>query len=180
MRGSYNILVPDPKFAWIIQWIFELRDTRGWGGHKIAKALNKDPRIASLGMHFYPCTVDYFLENEIYGGTYVFGETNADIFNDTRVVRPVENPEEILVVHEFCEPLVPKERYGRVRASINTRKAARATRKAAKEQGQGKLIKALTPGISLVHPLAGLVCCGHCSAAMNAKTSGRASKTGTK
>jgi hypothetical protein len=174
------MLVPDPNTAWIVQWIFELRDTRGWGGQRIAKMLNKDPRIIGMKLKFYGCTVDYILENQIYGGTLVLGANNVDIVDDVRVVRPAENPEDILVVPEFCEPLIEKERYQRVRGVTQARKNAHKARKAAVAENEDKLIRPLTPGISLVHPLAGMVCCGHCGSAMNARASGRTSKSGTR
>jgi hypothetical protein len=179
MDKEYSVPVSDPGPQAIIQRVFEIADLRGFRGTRIAKILNGDPTVPDKYKPFYGSTIDDWLSNHLYAGTYEIGRTNTDIVDDVKVVRKVEDMSEVLRVEDFCEPIVPPERFERIQQVNATRAAARAARKTEKD-GDGKLIQPLVPGISLVYPLAGLVCCGKCGASMAPRTSGRKSKAGTR
>lgn len=176
VASTYNILVPHPEDRFIIEKIFKLADETGWGATRIANALNSDPSIPECFKPLTESTVSYIVDNDIYMGTLVYGENRCDIIKDRRVVRPVEDAREIERVEGFCEPLIAPEVFAR----IQERKARRAAAwMARQEPKEGRLIRPLTPGISLVYPLAGLVRCGVCGSAMTARPSGRKSRSGT-
>jgi hypothetical protein len=179
MDKEYSVPVPEPGPTTIIQRVFEIADVHGFRGTRIAKILNGDPTIPAKYKPFYGSTVDDWLSNALYAGIYEIGHTNTDIVDDVKVVRKVEDKSEILRVEDFCEPIVSRERFERIQQVNAARAAARAARKTEKSV-DGKLIQPLVPGISLVYPLAGLVCCGKCGASMSPRTSGRKSKGGTR
>jgi DNA invertase Pin-like site-specific DNA recombinase len=181
----YNVLVPHPVEAPILGRVFELAYRTGDGSSKIAKALNDDQSISEDLKPFSWSTVNSWLQNEIYIGVGVWGANSTDIVNDARVIEPNPHPEEIERVEEFCEPLISRDVFKAVNAVREARAAqmaasmAAAAGKAASDAESGKLIKPMAGGISLNHPLSGLVKCGECGACMAPRSSGRKSKTGT-
>ena len=71
----------------------------------------------------------------------------------------------------FCEPLVDPAIVDQVHAAARRRSKAHRNRRTG---SNGKHIQPLTPGISLVYPLSGLVRCGKCKASMVPTKSGSA------
>jgi len=170
-------LVPDPRTSWIIRALWDKADETGWGTTRLARWLNGRPDVPDKFRPFYPDSVGYMLDNRIYAGDLVWERNSTDIINDTR--RVVPNPEEQVRVYPgFCEPLVPAELWDRVHTLRRKRSEAIKRARAAKHDDDGKKIAPLAPGITLKHPLSGLVRCGHCGRAMQPISSGARSKAG--
>jgi DNA invertase Pin-like site-specific DNA recombinase len=155
---DYCLLVPNPVTRWIIELLFELAERTSYGSTRLARALNGDPRIPDEYKPFQPETVAYWLDSEIYYGDLYWGENVTGIVDDTRVVEP-NAPDDVLHVPEFCEALVPRERWNNVHAvrEVRSQRALAARRR--KATANGKQLVAPAPGLTLIYLLSGLLLC---------------------
>lgn len=155
---DYCLLVPNPVTRWIIELLFELAERTSYGSTRLARALNGEPRIPDEYKPFQPETVAYWLDSEIYYGDLYWGENVTGIVDDTRVVEP-NAPDDVLHVPEFCEALVPRERWNNVHAvrEVRSQRALAARRR--KATADGKQLVAPAPGLTLIYLLSGLLLC---------------------
>ena len=174
----YNVLEVDPESGPIVRAIFAKAHATGWGSSRLARFFNADPTIADRVKPFYAATVGMWLKNEVYVGLGVWGRVCTDIVNDARVIERNPYPEEIVRVEGFCEALVPRDVFLAVnkvreaRASVARAAAAAAALDTSASTGQ-KLIRPVSPGLSIKHCLAGLVHCGRCNGCMVPRPTGR-------
>ena len=165
----YNIIVPNPATDWIIRRVFEAARDSGRGRGWLTELLNADPDIPPELKLFKPCSISYWLQNDIYYGTLIWPRVATDIINDTRVEMPVP-VEQQLRIPEFCEPLVTEELFQAV-AELRERRSRPFRQAHQARPGNDKLIRPVTPGIAVKYPLSGMIYCGHCSGSMTASSS---------
>lgn len=167
-RGSRTVarkrLVPDDATRIVVEKAFELADLRGWGTVRIAKQLNTDPAISQDLKPILSKSLDRILANLIYIGIRAWGMTRAGYLDDRWIVE--DNPkDEWVVVEDYCEPLVTRERFERVQQMAQARRDHR------KALNSGDATKHL-PGGPVKYPLSGLLVCGECCRAMAPTTRG--------
>lgn len=163
---EYCVPVANPKTDWIARKLFALSAESGLGAGLLTVELNKDPEIPAEFKPFIHSTVGRWLANSLYVGRLEWGKHAADIIEDIRVLQP-KPEDEFIVEPNFCEPLIDLtvwEAVQRVRLARSER--SKRAREKTKETN-GKLIKALVPGVALKYPLSGLVVCAECGRAMN-------------
>jgi DNA invertase Pin-like site-specific DNA recombinase len=162
---DFSVPVANPKADWIVRKLFARAAESGWGAGRLTVELNDDPEIPNEFKPFNPSTVGRWLANPLYVGRLVWGENAADIIEDIRVLQP-KPEDEVVVEPDFCEGLIDPtvwETVQRVRRARSER--SREARERAKEPN-GKLVKALVPGVALKYPISGLVVCAECGRAM--------------
>ncbi len=166
-------LVPDEKTQWVIQRMFELAYRTGDGTPRLAQACNNDPQMRrAWGRGFHANTIGRILDDELYKGVLRYNQVTVDIVRDQR--RTYRNdPEEMYVIEAFCPPLVSDKLWNNVQRLRQRRRDAMAAVHNKSGGKSGKQIAALAPGVRLVYPLRGLVCCGVCGAAMSFRRSGK-------
>lgn len=166
---DHSLLVPNPATSWIIGRLFELAERTSWGTTRLAKALNEDQEIPGEYKPFQPETIGYWLNSVIYFGDFKWGETRTGIIDDTRVVERA-TPEDVLLVHEFCEPLVTREQWRNVQAIRSVRRERALESRRRRVEPDGKLLVAPAPGLTLNYLLSGLLFC-ECGVRMVASSS---------
>ncbi len=172
----YSVLVPNPATAEIPRRIFALAHEHGWGPDRTTKTLNADENFVARFGKISRDTVAYIMDNPIYGGTLRFNLNATDIEDDCRIVQ--RNPDdEVLYVEDFCDAIVEKQIVQKVRADVKRRAEARAAIVEANKTAEEEDVACLGCGVSVKYPLAGLVRCGGCRAAMRASVSGAQSET---
>jgi DNA invertase Pin-like site-specific DNA recombinase len=166
---DYCLLVPNPATRWIIELLFELAERTSHGSTKLARALEKDPRIPAEYRPFQPETVAYWLDSRIYYGDLYWGLNATGVVDDTRVVE-ANAPGEVLHVENFCEPLVTRERWNNVHAVRLVRRERVLAARRRKDESTGKQLDAPAPGLTLNYLLSGLLFC-ECGLRMTASSS---------
>jgi hypothetical protein len=161
-------LVPDPETGWIITLAFQTAYEQNLGENRLADFLNEHPQIPAKLKKFLPSTVGAWLENAIYKGVLVYGDVCTGIVDDVRVLQK-NSEDDILIVEDFCAPLIEPA----IWEAVNRVRIARgaATAAARRASGEDKLIAPSAPGLCLKHLLTGLVRCGHCGRAMTPSSS---------
>lgn len=164
-----SVLEPDPETSWIIALQFQTAYERGYGQTRLTHFLNAHPDIPSKFKKFHAATVGDRLMNSLYKGVLSWNELSTGIIDDVRVVH--ENPpEELLVIPDFCPPIVAPEIWD----AVNQLRRARADVLAA-AQSKGKVdekqLAVPARGLTLRYLLTGLVRCGRCGLAMNPSSS---------
>lgn len=163
-----SVLEPDPETSPIIKLVFGKAHDSGHGQTRLARWLNDNPDVPAKFKPFHSATVGEWLKSAIYKGVLEWGEVCTGVIDDVRVTQP--NPEEeLLVVPDFCEPLVDVA----VWDTINAVRQARADRisKAREQEEAGKHLTAPAPGMTVKYLLTGLLRCGHCGRMMTASSS---------
>jgi DNA invertase Pin-like site-specific DNA recombinase len=178
-RGFYSILDPIADYLAAVVSAFVQADHTGWGDLRLAQWWNANPAIPAALKPMHLDTMGYVLTNKIYVGTLEWGKNMTGVVNDTRVVEPNPDGPQV-VVPDFRPPSVPRDLFDRVQADRRSRAERRNPRPGTPPSDSAKLIAPQAPGLVLKYPLAGLVRCGCCHAAMRAATSGRKSKGGQK
>lgn len=167
---DYSVLLPNSATRPIIEVMFEIADRTSYGTTRLAKAMNADERIPSKFKPFQPETIGRWLDCELYYGDFHFGKVVTGIVNDTRI-QEANDADEILIVKEFCEPLVSRELWNRVQQPRAVRRLrALEARRRARECNE-KLLKATAPGLTLNYLLSGLLFC-ECGLRMDSSSSG--------
>lgn len=156
-------LVHDDQTACPVRLIFERADATGEGQIRLARFANAHPDIPDCLKPIASCTIGYMLDHELYYGAFHFPKHCTDVLNEVNV-REHNDIEEILVIEDFCEPIVSRALWERVQAVRRDRREK--LREQRKQPGNNKLIRPLGTGISVKHLLSGLARCGHCGAAM--------------
>ena len=167
---DYCLLVPNPATRWIIELLFETAEQTSHGSTRLAKALNSDTRIPDKHKPFQPETVAYWLDSAIYFGDLIWGKNVTGIVDDTRVVE-ANAPEDVLHIAEYCQPLVPRERWNNVQAVRQVRRERSKAARRRKLSPDAKQIKAQAPGLTLNYLLSGLLYC-ECGLRMIASSGG--------
>lgn len=160
-------LVPDPMRGWIITLAFQTAHDLSLGQDRLADFLNSQPSISKDFKKLLPSTVGAWLENPIYKGVLVYGEVCTGIVDDSRVLQKNAD-EDILVVEDFCAPLVDPAIWDAVNRVRRARGEAVAA--ARKPKNDDKLIAPQAPGLCLKYPLTGLVRC-QCGRSMTPSSS---------
>lgn len=155
---DHCLLLPNPATRWIIELLFEIAEQTSHGSTRLAKALNSDTRIPDEHKPFQPETIAYWLNSAIYCGDLVWAKNATGIVDDMRVVEP-NAPEDVLHVAEYCEPLVPRERWNNVQAVRQVRRERSQAARRRKLSPDAKQIKAQAPGLTLNYLLSGLLYC---------------------
>jgi DNA invertase Pin-like site-specific DNA recombinase len=171
---DFATLEPNPRTAWIVQQLFELADSKGWGTGRLARYFNESPDIDAEHKPFYMSTVGYWLDQPIYYGELRWAKNATDIIDDVRVLQLNEIEDQIRVP-DFCPPLVSRELWDRVQAVRNLRRT-----KTNRADPAAAAFRPLGAGRILTLPLTGLVRCGKCGLSMQPTCSGRTSKAGKK
>ena len=166
-----SILVPDDDFKRFVRMAFERTRETGEGASKVAIFLKAQQGFPP-DLELSGSTVAYWLQNRIYKGVLVYPANCTGIVDDVRKVEP-NDPDDILIVEEFCEPIVEPQLWDAVEAIRNARK-----RKPAIVPNDGKMIKPLAPGFTISHMLSGLTRCGCCGGSMRPASSGCKNKEG--
>lgn len=170
-------LEPDPETGWIVTLLFDTAFRTSHGAVRLAKFLNNHPDIAEKYTPFYPATVGYWLQHEIYKGVLVWEKYCTGIVADMRVLQA--NPvEDHLVVDDFCPPLTTPEKWEAVNSLRQVRAAAITAARQRKQAENGKQIAAPARGLVLRYPLTGLARCGSCKRAMTPSSSRYEAKSG--
>lgn len=175
VESHHHVLEPDPEKTALPIKVYNIAYATGWGRMRIAKAINSDSTITAKFGRVSESLVGSIMTNPIYKGVLRFNKVRTDIQRDKRLVRKNDETE-IVVVEEFCEPLVAAEIVDKVHADVEARSQKLLALRMAKSKSNGKQIKPLDPGLILVYPLTGMVRCGICGAAMRPSRSGAKSK----
>ncbi len=166
----FAIIEPCPATAWIIQSLFERAVATGHGLTRLAKFLNDNPDIVDEHKKFHPSTIATWLDSPIYIGRYVFNKTSTRIVDDRKI--SIKNPEEdLVVIDEFCEPLVSLEVWQQVQKLRQERRKNAPFNREKSGQASSKLIRALSPGMTVRYMLSGLVRCESCGRRMTIASS---------
>lgn len=164
-------VVPDADFKKWIRMAFVYTKEAGKGPAKVARYIKQYPDFPK-GKNISGSTVKYWLKNKLYKGVLEWGANCTGIEDDVRKVEP-NHPDDILVVQDFCEPIVEPELWDAVEVIRNSRK-----RNFGKNEDGEKQLKHTAVGFTISHMLSGLVRCGCCGCSMTPNTSGRKSKSG--
>jgi DNA invertase Pin-like site-specific DNA recombinase len=162
---DHSLLVPNAETDWIMIRLLNKADETSWGQMRLARFLNDDPEIPQKYKPFLGSTIGYWLNNPIYVGDLVWAKYSTDIIQDARVVER-NKEEDMIIVRDFCQGLISREKWARIQA---VRDARRRRRVRALDEKQ---IQPTAPGLTLKYLLTGLVRCGHCHRAMTVSTSG--------
>ncbi len=163
-------LIPDDDSKKWIRMAYVRCYETGEGPSKIAKFIKQSPGFPK-DKDISGSTVAYWLKNELYKGVLIWAANCTGIVDDVRKVEP-NSPEDILVVPDFCPPIVEPELWDNVKAIRDSRKRSRQV------DCDEKQIKPLAAGFAISYMLSGLTRCGCCGSSMTPKTSGRKSVTG--
>lgn len=161
---DHRVPVPCPETRWIVEHIFSLADVQGMGTTRIARALNEDARIPLTLKPFHGVTVGRILDNPLYYGDYIWGQTCTDIIDDVRVREPVPEADWERISN-YCEPLVPRDQWDRVQRLRDARRHRSRMAGSAKDE-QSQIVGLRVPGIAIRYVLSGLVRCRHCGRSM--------------
>ena len=162
LEGS--ILIHDAEWLWIVRKIFERADETGEGQTRLARFINNHPDVPKKLLPIPGSTIGIMLDSELYYGDFHFPKHCTDIISEVRVCERNE-PEKIMIVSDFCEPIVSRELWDRVQVVRNSRR--KTTGQARDQQNKAeKLIRPLVSGIGIKHLLSGLARCGECGASM--------------
>lgn len=172
-----SVLQPHPATGWIVTLLFDTAFRTSYGECRLAKFLNNNPDIPQTYKPFYPATVGYWLQNEIYQGVLVWEKHCTGIVDDVRVLQ-ANAVEDHLIVTDFCPPLTTPETWEAVNGLRKRRAAAIAAARERKQAEDGKQIAAPAPGLVLRYPLTGLVRCGHCKRSLTPSSSRYEAKSG--
>jgi DNA invertase Pin-like site-specific DNA recombinase len=167
---DFHVLVPDAETRWIIELMFKVAEENSWGALRIAKYLNQQSDIPEVFKPFSFHTIGCRLDNEIYCGDLAYEKYCVGIVDDTRVIER-NAPEDVLRVPDFCEPLIPRQRWKYVQAMRQVRRELIAKSRSSERKGEEKQIAPLTQGLSLNYLLSGLLVCGCCGRRMIASSS---------
>lgn len=159
-----STLVHDAEWDWIARMLFERADETGEGQTRLAKFINHHPDVPKKLLPISGSTIGTMLDNELYYGDFHFPKHCTDIFDEVRVCES-NDPRKIMIVNQFCEPIVSRELWDRVQTVRNSRR--KTFGQARDQQAEpDKLIRPLVSGVGLKHLLSGLARCGECGAAM--------------
>lgn len=172
---DHRILVPDLEAAEWVRRIFQMAHEQGLGSTRISRRLNADAAFVSRFGKFEHTRVNYILDNPIYVGTLRFQRVTTGVVNDRRVQQKNDTGD-VLLVEQFCEPLVSKEVWEEVRRLREQRSQRMREARAARRRELGKQIAAVQPGLTLKYALTGFVRCDGCGAAMRPSRSGAKSR----
>jgi DNA invertase Pin-like site-specific DNA recombinase len=173
---DYTVLEPDPVAAEEVRRIFRMADDEGLGATRIARRLNEDRDFVEAFGQFDATRIGYILDNPIYKGVLRFGRVATGIVDDSRVQRRNEKAD-VLLVPDFCDPLVAVDIWERVATIRRARGQRMREIRAEQKNPDGKQIAALKPGLVLKYPLSGIARCGLCGGSMRANRSGAKSRT---
>ncbi len=168
--NHYSVLVPNPKNKKLPQRIFALAYEHGWGPDRITKTLNLDKDLVASFGKMSRATVAYVMDNPIYGGTLRYNRHATDVDDDCYISQSNAD-DEVVYVDDFCKAIVEKKIVQQVRADMKRRRDTRGAVSEAKTCADDDVVL-LGCGVSVKYPLAGLVRCGCCGAAMRAIASG--------
>ncbi len=171
-----NHLTPCPEQAPILKLAFAKAHETGWGQTRLAKFLTAHPDIPDKFKPFLPTTVGRWLKNPIYHGHLRWPIHSTDIIADSRVIER-NNPEDVLELPGFCEPLVSKEVWDAVQ-DLRTKRSESIRRGREARPDERKLLRAPSPGMVLKYLLTGLVRCGECQRSMDPSSSKYTNKSG--
>lgn len=177
LENLFHVLEPDPATMEIAQQVYRIAHERGWGRTRITKLLNADPEFVNRYGQVGGSFVGWVMTSTIYKGVFRFNYLATDIDEDCHVVRK-KDPDEVIYVEGFCEPIVDPVIVDKVHADVRRRSERQQQLRKAKKNNDGKQIQPLSSGLILVYPLAGLVRCGRpdCGVAMLPTKSGAKSK----
>ncbi|HEX3146895.1 MAG TPA: recombinase family protein [Gemmataceae bacterium] len=162
---AYSILVPDAQKRLIIVKAYTMAADHGLGCVRITRQLNNDPSIPDEFKPFVDQTVLHWLKSKIYKGVLVYPEYATDIVDD-RKIKERNSSDEVLIINDYCEPLVTEDMWERAQIPRRARgERVAAALRAAREQTD-KTVSPLVPGIALKYILSGMVRCGECRRAM--------------
>ncbi len=162
---SHSILVPDSETSWIIRLLFEKAFETGWGSSRLTRFLNEHPNIPEELKPFNDQTVGHWLDETVFYGTYQWNDVCTDLIDDRRVIQP-NKPSEIIVVEDYCEPIVSKDICLAVQAVRKARSEKLLAARAATKEQTSSFIKPVAAGMSIHYPLSGLVHCLECGRVM--------------
>ena len=165
----HHILEPDPESAPVIRLLFQhAAENPDLGQSRLARFLNGHRSVPEKFKPFHSDTVGSWLDQTLYAGELVWGENATGIIGDRRVIEP--NPsEEVIIVSEFCEPIVSRPLWEQVQAARELRRRSRTSSTTANTDE--KLIQPKVRGLVYKYLLSGLVRCDDCGAAMIANSS---------
>lgn len=175
VENVYRVLEPDPGKVGMALTIYDVAYSTGYGCTRIAKLLNKDADFVARYGRVSGSLVGSILNNLIYTGTFEFNKVATDVQNDCRIMRR-KDPAEVILVENFCPAIIDPVKAAKVRQDIQRRSEVIQRQRRAQQDPNGKQFLALSPGLSLVYPLTGLVRCGKCQAAMRPTKGGAKSK----
>lgn len=167
---DYCLLVPHPQQRPVIELLFEAAERTSFGTTRLAKLLDNDPRVPDEFKPFQPETIGSWLDSEIYCGHLSYGRVSTGIVADTRVVQR-NAATEVLRVPDFCEALVPRDRWNNVQAIRTIRRERSLEARRRKSCSDGKLLDIPAPGLTLNYLLSGLLFC-ECGLRMTASSNG--------
>lgn len=167
---AYRMLEPDPLQSLVIRKLFAKAAETAWGTSRLTQFLNADPDGIATGRRFNWATVNLWLSNPVYIGTYVWNKEGTDYVEDRRIYERREE-DELVTVEDYCEPLITREVWEAVQ-TIRAPRQERARNQARQNRDSEKLIQPTSHLLALNYPLSGLVRCGSCGSSMIAHAGG--------
>jgi len=175
VENVYHVLVPDPTTREIPERVYQLAYEKGWGRTRVTKALNADKAFVRRHGKVSESLVGHVMNSTTYKGTYRFNFLASDIDDDCRITQR-KDPDEVLYIENFCEPIVESNVVDKVHADVRARSQKILDLRASKKGHDGKQLQPVSCGLVLVYPLTGLVRCSKCGAAMRPSRSGAKSE----
>ncbi|MED0681013.1 recombinase family protein [Aneurinibacillus thermoaerophilus] len=145
-RGKDLILIPNEKEAEIVRLIFHWYVNEKIGTCRISRRLNEMKILSPAGKQWSPYSVAAILKNEVYIGRMQWRKTYRNKKKGSGYIRPREEWVDVEGKHK---PLVSKEMFQQAQRNL-----------------QNKTVVPNRTGLKITNPLAGLVRCGFCGAAM--------------
>lgn len=167
---AHRVLEPDPVQAPVIRKLFSKVAETGWGSSRLSKFLNADPDCRATGRSFNWATVNLWLANPVYIGTYLWNKEGTDYVDDRRVYE-TRSEEEHVTIPGYCEPLISQDLWDEVQ-KIQAPRRQKAKERARRKSDDKKIIQASSHLLALNYPLSGLVRCGSCGSSMIAQAGG--------
>jgi hypothetical protein len=130
----------------------------------VARSLNADPEIPAELKPISEERVRIWLRNTIYKGVLTYGRSHTGIIDDKYVREPAE-PEELVIVEGFCEPLVSAEVFDKVNEMRSARAQSRASQSPTPADVEAHESDDQSPE-ARKYLLSGLVRCGECGGQM--------------
>ena len=132
-------IVPDPATRIAPTRAFALALQEGWGSRRIARELNADPAVPAGLKPISDERVRLWLRNPLFKGMLTYGRCHTGIVDD-KYVREAADPDELVIIADFCEPLVSPEVFEKVNELRRARAEARAPQIAAPGRRRGRRV----------------------------------------
>jgi DNA invertase Pin-like site-specific DNA recombinase len=158
-------MVPNPATRIAPTRAFAVSLENGWGTRRIARDLNADSAIPAELKPISEEQIRLWLRNTLYKGVLTYGRSHTGIVNDKYVREPADL-DELVIVEDFCEPLVSPEVFEKVNELRRARAKPRVRKSPPSPGAEGDESDDNQPE-ARKYLLSGLARCGECGGQMD-------------